>query len=90
MDSLIGAVNPQTLLVVAAIAISLLSLMLLVRILKTGAGLILTILAIVLGLQYGFGISPSQLWGEIAALPQEVIQIVSRVDLNAFTSMFSG
>ena len=90
MDSLIGSVEPQIALGVAAIAVSFLSLMLLVRILKANAGLILTLLVIGLGLQYLFGISPGQLWGAIGNLPQDVIQLVQSVDFNALTSVFSS
>jgi hypothetical protein len=90
MNSFIEAIDPQTVLVVAAIAIALLLRTLLIRILKAGAGLILTILAIVLVLQYLFGISPEQLWSEIANLPQAAIQWVKSFDLNALSSAFSG
>lgn len=90
MDSLIGSVDSQTVLVVAAIAISLLLVTLLYRILKAGLGLILTILAIVLVLQSAFGISPGQLWGEIGNLPQDAIQLVKSLDLNSLVSSFNG
>lgn len=90
MDSLIGSVDSQTVLVVAAIAVSLLLVTLLFRILKAGLGLILTILAIVLILQSVFGISPGQLWGEIGNLPQDAIQLVKSLDLNSLMSSFNG
>jgi hypothetical protein len=90
MDSLIGSVDSQTVLVVAAIAVSLLLVTLLFRILKAGLGLILTILAIVLVLQSVFGISAGQLWGEIGNLPQEAIQLVKSLDLNSLMSSFNG
>ena len=90
MDSFIGSVDSQTVLVVAAIAVSLLLVTLLVRILKAGSGLILTILAIMLVLQYVFGISPRQLWGEIGNLPQDAIQLVKNLDLNSLMSSFNG
>ncbi|HEY9742373.1 MAG TPA: hypothetical protein V6C90_17950 [Coleofasciculaceae cyanobacterium] len=90
MDSLIGSVDSQTVLVVAAIAVSLLLITLLYRILKAGLGLILTILAIVLVLQSVFGISPGQLWGEIGNLPQDAIQLVKSFDLNSLMSSFSS
>ena len=90
MDSLIGSVDSQTVLVVAAIAVSLLLVTLLFRILKAGLGLILTILAIVLILQSVFGISPGQLWGEIVNLPQDAIQLVKSLDLNSLVSSFNG
>ncbi|HEY9602664.1 MAG TPA: hypothetical protein V6C85_13700 [Allocoleopsis sp.] len=90
MDSLIGLVDSQTVLVVAAIAVSLLLVTLLFRILKAGLGLILTILAIVLVLQSVFGISPGQLWGEIGNLPQDAIQLVKSLDLNSLMSSFNS
>jgi hypothetical protein len=90
MDSLIGSFDPQVVLGVAAIAVSVLLVMLIVRILKASAGLILTLLTIVLILQYLFGISPTQLQGAIANLPQEVIQLVQSVDLSGLNSLISG
>ena len=90
MDSLIGLVDSQTVLVVAAIAVSFLLVTLLFRILKAGLGLILTILAIVLVLQSVFGISPGQLWGEIGNLPQDAIQLVKSLDLNSLMSSFNS
>jgi Gpi18-like mannosyltransferase len=90
MDSLIGSVDSQTVLVVAAIAVSLLVVTLLYRILKAGFGLILTILAIVLVVQYAFGISPGQLWSEIRNLPQDALQLVNSLDWNSLMSSFNG
>ena len=90
MDSLIGSVDSQTVLVVAALAVSLLLVTLLFRILKAGLGLILAILAIVLVLQSVFGLSPGQLWGEIGNLPQDAIQLVKSIDLNSLVSSFNG
>lgn len=83
MDSLFSSVDSHAVLVIAAIAVSLLLGSLLLRILKVGLGTILTIVAIVLVLKYGFGISPALLWREIANLPQEVVQIFRSLDLNA-------
>lgn len=90
MDSLIGSVDSQTVLVIAAIALSFLLVTLLVRILKAGFGLILTILVLVLGLQYVFGITPGQLWGEIGNLPQDAIQLVQNLDWNSLISSFNS
>jgi len=90
MDSLLGSINSQTILVVAAIALALLLLTLIVRILRANAGLILSILAIVLALQYFLGISPGQLWAEIGNLPQDVIQLVQSFDVESLLSSFSG
>lgn len=77
MDSFIAAVDPQTVLVIGTIVVTLLLGALLFKVLKASAGLILTLAAIVLGLQYLFGISPNQLWHEIANLPQDLSQLMS-------------
>jgi hypothetical protein len=90
MDSLTGLIDSQIVLIGAAIAVALLSITLLVRILKAGLGLILAIVAIVLVLQYVFGISPGQLWSEIFNLPQDLARLVRSVDLDAITSVFSS
>lgn len=90
MDSLIGSVDSQTVLVVAAIAVSLLLVTLLFRILKAGLGLILAILAIMLVLQSVFGISPGQLWGELRNLPQDALDLVKSLDFNSLMSSFNG
>ena len=85
-----GAIDSQTVLFVAAIAVSLLLVTLLFRILKAGLGLILMILAIVLILQYLFGISPQQLWSQIGNLPQDALQLFNTVDWNSLTSGFNS
>ena len=85
-----GALDSQTVLFVAAIAVSLLLVTLLFRILKAGLGLILMILAIVLILQYIFGISPQQLWSQIGNLPQDALQLFNTVDWNSLTSGFNS
>lgn len=82
MDSLLSAVDSQAVLVIAAIAVALLVGILLIRIIKASLGLILTILAIVLLLQYGFGITPGQLWAEIGHLPQDLMQSVKSISLG--------
>ncbi|WAL61400.1 hypothetical protein [Thermocoleostomius sinensis] len=76
MDALPQAIDSQTVLVIAAVAVSLLALRLVFRVLNVGLGLILAIVAIVLILQYGFEISPRELWFEIGQLPQELMRLV--------------
>ena len=88
MDSLIHSVDSQAVLVIAAIAVALLFGMLLIRIIK--ARLILTIAAIFLVLQYGFGITPTQLWGEVGHLPQDIVKWVNTIDLSPFISSFEN
>lgn len=85
-----GSVDSQAVLVIAAIAVAFLLSALVVRVLRASFSLILMILAIVLVLQYGFGISPDQLWGEIAQLPQVLAQWATQVDVSALTSLFSS
>jgi hypothetical protein len=75
MDTLLSSIDSQTVLVVAAIAVSLLLLKLLFRILNAGLGIILTIGAIVLVMYYVFDISPRELWFEISHLPQDVMRL---------------
>ncbi|MEX0269023.1 hypothetical protein AB3R30_07765 [Leptolyngbyaceae cyanobacterium UHCC 1019] len=79
MDSLTNAVDSQAVLLIAAIAVSLLLIRLIFRFLNVGLGLILAIVAIVLVLQYGFGISPKSLWFEISHLPQDLIHLVKNL-----------
>jgi hypothetical protein len=76
MDALLESIDSQTVLVIAAIAVALLLVRLLFRVLNAGLGILLTIAAIVLVLQYGFGISPRQLWFEIGHLPQDLARFV--------------
>ncbi|NDJ17346.1 hypothetical protein [Myxacorys almedinensis] len=76
MDSLLGSVDSQTVLVIAAIAVAFLALRLVLRVLSVSSGLILSIAAIALALNYFFGISPKQLWFEISHLPQDLLQLV--------------
>jgi hypothetical protein len=75
MDSVLKLVNSQVVLIVGAIAVALLLLRLLFQLLNVAWGTMLTIAAIVLVLQYGFGISPGQLWFEIGHLPQDLVRI---------------
>jgi ABC-type transport system involved in Fe-S cluster assembly fused permease/ATPase subunit len=81
MDNLLSSISSQTVLVVAAIVVSMLLLRLVFRVLNGSAGLILTIIAIVVGLQFLFGISPNQLWREIAHLPQDILRLVENARL---------
>lgn len=76
MDSLLGAIDNQVVLLIGAVTVALLVLRLLFNVLRIGSGTILTIVVIVLVLQYAFGISPRQLWFEISHLPQDLVQLV--------------
>ncbi|MGG6265667.1 hypothetical protein ACQ4M3_09090 [Leptolyngbya sp. AN03gr2] len=83
MDNLLNSVDSQTVLAIGATVVAFLLLKLVLKVLNNAAGLILTIVAIVLGLQYLFGITPNQLWFEMAHLPQELIRLVESVRLPA-------
>jgi hypothetical protein len=76
--SLLESIDSQTVLLVAAIAVAFLLLRLFLRIFNVGLGLILTIAAIALILQVGFGISPRELWSETAHLPQDLLRLAKR------------
>jgi hypothetical protein len=60
----------------AAVAVVVLGFRLIFQIFKVGSGSILGIVAIVLGLQYLFGIAPKQLWFEVSHLPQMAMRFV--------------
>jgi hypothetical protein len=70
MNPVFDGMDTQLVLLVAAVAVVLLGFRLVFQVVKVGAGSILGLVAIVLGLQYLFGISPKQLWFEIGHLPQ--------------------
>lgn len=75
MKSLMTSIDPQGVLIVAAIVVALLLIQLFIKVLNAAWGTILVLVAIVLVLHYGFGISPKQLWFEISQLPQDLVQL---------------
>jgi hypothetical protein len=75
MDFSLDSVDSQTVLVIAAIAVTILVVRLLFRVLNVGLGSILTIVAIAFALQYFFHISPKQLWFEVSHLPQDLLHL---------------
>ncbi|MGC1308723.1 MAG: hypothetical protein WA885_15970 [Phormidesmis sp.] len=79
MDSFADVFDSQVVLLVGAIAVFFLLSRLLFRVLSGGAGTILTVVVIVLLLQYVFGISPKALWFEISHLPQIVARWVQQL-----------
>ncbi len=81
MDDLLTAVDPQIVLLVAAIAVSVLAIRWLLKVLSVSWGLLLAIVVIVLVLQYVFGITPGQLVAEIGQLPQELFRLVQNFNL---------
>lgn len=76
MSPVFGGVDSQLVLLVAAVAVVVLAIRLMVQIFRVGAGSILGIVAILLGLQYLFGIAPKQLWFEVSHLPQMAMRFV--------------
>ncbi|MFH7244565.1 MAG: hypothetical protein ACHWZW_17150 [Spirulina sp.] len=70
MSSVLDGVDSQVVLLIAAVVVVVLGFRLIFQIFRVGAGSILGIVAIILGLQYLFGIAPKQLWFEIGHLPQ--------------------
>ena len=77
MDSLFDVLDSQTVVTIAAIALSVLLFKLLLRILNVGS-VILTAIAIVLVLHFGFDISPRQVWYEISHLFHNTIRLMTR------------
>ncbi|MDX2240876.1 MAG: hypothetical protein NW224_09350 [Leptolyngbyaceae cyanobacterium bins.302] len=75
MDAFLHSIDPQVVLLIAAIVVGLLLIQLFFRVLNVGLGTILTIAAIVLIMQFIFGISPKQLWFEISHLPQDLVRL---------------
>lgn len=76
MESVVKSIDGQVVLVIGAIIVAVLLLRLLLRLLNAGLGTFLTIVAIVVVLQYFFGISPKHLWFEISRLPQDLVRFV--------------
>jgi hypothetical protein len=75
MEALLGSIDSQTVVLVAAIAVVILLVQLALKVAKVGLGPILWIVVIVSILNYGFGISPSDLWFEIGRLPQTLMRL---------------
>lgn len=70
MSPVFDGVDSQVVLLIAAIVVVVLASRLIFQVLRAGGGSILGLVAIVLGLQYLFGIAPKQLWFEVSHLPQ--------------------
>ncbi|WP_373542290.1 hypothetical protein [Chamaesiphon sp.] len=49
------------------------------KIFNSGLGLIISVIAIVLILQYGFDLSPRELWYEFSHLPQYLVRLAKNV-----------
>ncbi|WP_416668882.1 hypothetical protein [Egbenema bharatensis] len=90
MENLLELINPQTVLLIAAIVVSLLVLRLLFKILTSGFGIILAIAVVVLGVNYFFNITPGQLWTEVGHLPQDFFRLVQNVQLPELGTVLLG
>lgn len=64
-------------ILIAAVIVSWLVFTALIKIVKTTATTAISIAAIVLGLQIGFGVVPQDLWQQITQLPQIVWNLVT-------------
>jgi hypothetical protein len=65
----------NTILLIAAIAVSFLLFSWLLKVIRFTLGPLLMIAAIVLVLKFAFGISPNQLWYEVKEIPQMILQV---------------
>jgi hypothetical protein len=65
-------------LLIAAIVVSWLVFMALIKVVKTTVTTALAVAAIVLALQFLFGINPNQLWQQVTQLPQTIWQLFQR------------
>jgi energy-coupling factor transporter transmembrane protein EcfT len=79
MESLLGSIDSQLVVLVAAVAIVVLLAQLALRVLKVGLGPIVWMVAIVALLNYGLGVSPAELWFEIGRLPQTLMRLVQNL-----------
>jgi hypothetical protein len=79
MGSFSSAIDAQWVSLIGAIAIVALASRLILRLLNKESKTVLAIVAIVLLLQFAFGISPRQLWLEINHLPQEFSRLIQQI-----------
>ncbi|MEL6161495.1 MAG: hypothetical protein AAFR18_19975 [Cyanobacteria bacterium J06627_32] len=79
MDVWSGSIDTEIVLLVGAIAVFFLLSRLFFRIFSGAAGTILTIVVIVLLMQYAFDISPRELWYEIVHLPQSMARFAQKL-----------
>lgn len=74
MENLLSSVDSQAVLLVAAIAVVILFFNLVAKVLRVGLTQLIALAAIVLTLNYGFGIAPRQLWFEVSHLPTIIMR----------------
>jgi hypothetical protein len=78
MDSVLDL---QTVLGLATIVGLVVIVRAVLRIFNVGLGLIISIVAIVLILQYGFDLSPREVWYEFSYLPQHLVQLLQHIGM---------
>ncbi len=66
-------------ILIAALIVAWLVFTALIRVVKTTLSTALTIAAIVLILQIGFGVQPQQLWQQLVQLPQIIRELLNRI-----------
>ncbi|WP_210404112.1 hypothetical protein [Chroococcidiopsis sp. TS-821] len=66
-------------ILIAALIVAWLVFTALIRVVKTTLSTALTIAAIVLILQIGFGVQPQQLWQQLVQLPQIIREVLNRI-----------
>ena len=78
MDFLSDTMDTQVVMLVGAIAVFFLLSRLFFRIFSGAAGTLLSIVIIVLLLQYAFNITPKELWYEVSHLPQSLARFAKQ------------
>jgi hypothetical protein len=74
MENLFDAFDSQLVVLIAAIAVVILTFNLASKVLRVGLGQIVALGAIVLVLNYAFDVSPRQLWFEVSHLPTTLVR----------------
>ncbi|WP_310415396.1 hypothetical protein [Chamaesiphon sp. OTE_8_metabat_110] len=69
----------QTILGVATIVGLVVIVRSVLRIFNVSLGLVVSVIAIAIVLQYGFDLSPKDLWYEVSYLPQKLVRVVNHI-----------
>ncbi len=78
MNSYSGLMDSQLILLVGAIAVTVLVSKLVFQLFSKESKTLLALLVIVLVMQFVFGISPKQIWFEISHLPQAIARLAQQ------------
>jgi hypothetical protein len=76
MENVLGSIDSQLVVLIAAVAVVILLFNLVAKVLRVGFVQLLVLGGIVLMLNYGFDISPRQLWFEVSHLPTTLMRLV--------------